>query len=230
MLAGCIPNKNVQGAYPPPAPGYAQGAAVGAVTGAAVTGVNGGSIPLGIVAGALLGGSIGSYRDDAGAIKQLAAEGITVVRLGDVVEVVIPHDLVFDPETYDIKRSAQPMLNQIVALLLQYTDVNMSVVGHSDNVGTDMDQQKRSELQAEAIMSYIWSHGIAINRLNFYGVGPTQSDATFNSANGLAYNRRIIIAFWRKGPPGPLNILLSQDPDCWTKADPEECETDSHPW
>lgn len=229
MLTGCIPSKNVKGAYPPPAPGYAQGAGIGAVTGAAIAGVNGGSVPLGIVTGALLGGAIGSYRDVEGAIKQLAAEGITVVRLGDIVEVVIPHDIVFDPETYDIKLEAQPILNQIVALLLQYKDVNMSVIGHSDNVGYDEDQAQRADLQAEAIMSYIWSHGIAIDRLNFYGVGPTQPDASMKYANGQSYNRRIVIAFWRKGPPGPLNPLLSQDPDCWTKADPDDCN-DPNSW
>ncbi|MFN7095936.1 MAG: OmpA family protein [Gammaproteobacteria bacterium] len=224
MLTACIPNQNVKGAYPPTAPAYAQGAGIGAVTGAAITGINGGSMPLGIAVGALLGGSIGAYRDDTGAIKQLAAEGITVIRLGDIVEVVIPHDIVFDPETYDIKRSAHSLLNQIVALLVQYKDVNMSVVGHSDNVGTDADQQTRSSLQAEAIMSYLWSHGIALNRLNFYGVGPTDTDASMNYANGQSYNRRVVIMFWRQGPPSPLNPLFTQSPDCWTKADPDDCQ------
>lgn len=223
-VSGCS-SSSVAGAYPQAPPGAVQGGAVGGVTGAAVAGLNGSSIPLGIAVGALLGMPIGSYRDDTGAIKQLAAAGITVVRLGDIVQVVIPHDIVFDPEIYEIKRSAQPILNQVVALLVQYPDVNMAVVGHSDNVGTEDDQQSRSDLQAQAIMSYIWSHGIPINRLSFYGVGSTDTDASLKYAIGQSYNRRVVIAFWRKGKPGPINGLLGQNPDCWTKADPDECNS-----
>lgn len=223
LLTACFSNKNVEGAYPPAPTDAAQGAAVGSVVGATTTTLNGGSLPLGLVTGALLGASIGSYRDVEGAVKSLNKAGITVVRLGDIVEVVIPHDLVFDPETYDLTHEAESLLNQVVALLQQYGDVNMSVVGHSDNLGTPSEQLKRSKLQAQVIMSYIWSHGIAIERLSFYGVGATQTTASLKYANGQAYNRRVVIVFWRKAPPGPLAPLLAEDPDCWTKANPEDC-------
>lgn len=223
LLSGCLPNKNVAGAYPTEPTGYAQGAGVGAVTGAAIAGLNNGSSALGLAVGALLGAPIGSYNDTEGAVRQLASEGITVIRLGDIVEVVIPHDLVFDPEASELTNQAEPLLNQVVKLLVQYPDVNMTVIGHSDDLDLEDDQMTRSKLQAEAIMSYLWSHGIAINRLNFYGVGATETDASLKYANGQSYNRRVVVTFWRKAEPGPINALLGENPNCWTSADPEHC-------
>lgn len=223
LLSGCLPNKNVAGAYPTEPTGYAQGAGIGGVTGAAVAGLNNGSSALGLAVGALLGAPIGSYNDTEGAIRKLASEGITVIRLGDVVEVVIPHDLVFDPESNELTVKAQPLLDQVVKLLVQYPNVNMSVIGHSDDLDVEEDQMTRSKLQAEAIMSYLWSHGIAINRLNFYGVGASETDASLKYANGQSYNRRVVITFWRQGAPGPINALLGENPNCWTSLDAEHC-------
>lgn len=222
FLVSCT-SSEVPGAYPSPPPHVVQGAAVGAAVGASVASINDGSILLGIVTGALLGAPLGSYRDVQGAINKLAEEGITVIQLGNVVEVVIPHDLVFDPETYDLTHAAEPILNRVVALLKQYGDVNMTVVGHSDDIGTEADQLKRSRLQAAVIMSYLWSHGIASQRLSFYGVGATDTTASLKYVNGQAYNRRIVIIFWRNHPPGPFNLIQFSDPNCWTKANPDAC-------
>ncbi|MBY0544625.1 MAG: OmpA family protein [Gammaproteobacteria bacterium] len=217
FLSGCLSNRNVEGAYPPAPPGYAQGAAIGAVTGTAIAGFNNGSHPLGLAVGALLGAPVGSYNDSEGAIKALAAEGITVIRLGDIVEVVIPHDLVFDPENNELTLDADDLLNQVVAILRQYPDVDISVVGHSDDLDTEDAQQNRSVLQAEAIMSYVWSHGIPIERLYYYGVGATETDASLKYPNGQSYNRRVVINFWRKGVPGPVNGIFTHDNNGWLK-------------
>jgi outer membrane protein OmpA-like peptidoglycan-associated protein len=228
LLAGCLDNSRVPGAYPPSAPKAARGAGIGAVTGAAVAGLamNNGSIPLGMAVGAMLGAPIGSYSDTRGAIKSLALQGITVIHLGDIVEAIIPSDLVFDPETNQLNHTIYPMLDELVALLRQYGDVNMAVTGHSDNVGTDAARWQRSNLQAQAVMSYLWSHGVSLDQLNYYPVADSEPDASFKYANGQAYNRRVDIVFWRKGKPGPLSGLLvpASDYDCWTKSDPDDCD------
>ncbi len=227
LLSGCLDNSRVPGAYPPAAPKAAAGAGVGAVAGAAVAGlaINNGSIPLGLAVGAMLGAPIGSYYDSRGAINALALQGITVIQLGDIVEAVIPSDLVFDPETNQLNHTIYPMLDQLVTLLRHYGDVDMAVTGHSDNVGTDKERWQRSNLQAQAIMSYLWSHGVSLDQLNYYPVADTQPDASFKYANGQAFNRRVDIMFWRKGKPGPLSGLLipARNHDCWTKIDPDEC-------
>lgn len=229
LVVSCATSSSgVEGSYPTHAPrGAARGAAMGAVAGTTITGIaTNGSIPLGAAAGAMLGAPIGSYNDYKGAVKQLASLGITVVELGDVVEIVIPADIVFDPGGNEIQRSAEPIMNQIVMLLKQYGDVNMSVIGHSDNVGTDHDQAYRSNLQAQSIMSYIWSHGISSERLSYYGVGAQQPAASFKYANGQSYNRHIDLVFWRKGKPGQFSNLFSwQNSDCWMQADQDKCNT-----
>lgn len=222
LLSACAPSP-VPGAYPAKTPGYVQGAAVGTVTGTAIAGMTGSSLSLGAVVGFFLGGAIGSYQDVKGAINQLASEGIQVIQLGDIVEVVIPSDLIFDPENADILRQADPLLNQVVALLRQYPNVNIAVSGHSDDIGSTQEQYRWSSVRSQAILAYVWSHGIPIERLSFYTVGSNSPDATFNTANGLSYNRRTVITFWRKAPPGPLNAFKVTDPNCWTGPSPDDC-------
>lgn len=228
LLTACA-SDNVAGSYSTGSSATVDGAVIGGVGGAAIAGVatnNAWYIPLGALVGAMLGGTVGHYYDQDSTVKQLAKQGVTVVKLGDIVEVIIPADLVLDPETNELLREATPMLDQIVALLNQYSDVNMAIIGHSDNVGSDDEQTNRSQIQAQAIMSYIWSHGVALPRLEYYGLGDKQTDASLKYTNGQAYNRHIDIVFWRKGSLSSLTgWFAGHNANCWTSYNPNDCDT-----
>ena len=169
----------VAGAYPGKAPKYTEGATIGAVTGAAVGGFTSSSnLPLGLLLGAMMGAPVGAYYDSQGLINQLAREGITIVRLGDIVEVVVPNDLIFNLGGNEIQREAYPMLDQIVFFLKQYGDVNMAITGHADVVGTNAEQIHRAYLQAQSLATYIWSHGINAERIKLYSAGNKQTKTT----------------------------------------------------
>lgn len=228
LLAGCF-NNDVPGSYSNAPSATVTGAAVGAAGGAAVAGVASNSawyIPLGAVIGALLGGSVGHYYDQSNAIQQLAKQGITVVKLGDIVEVIIPADLVLDAETNELLREAYPMLDQVVAILNRYNDVNMAIIGHTDNVGSDDEKDNRSQIQAQAIMSYLWSHGVALSRLEYYGLADKQTVASLKYTNGQAYNRHIDIVFWRRSNPNALSgWFAGHNNNCWTSYDPSDCDS-----
>jgi OmpA-OmpF porin, OOP family len=100
----------------------------------------------------------------------------------------------------------------------------MSIIGHSDIVGTNTEQVARSNLQAQSLATYVWSHGINIERIELFGTGSHDTIASLKSVNGNGYNRRVEIFFWRKGKPSPLAAFtVGKGLDCWTKADMSSC-------
>lgn len=197
LLSACSNKPSVDSyGWPPGATrGVIVGGFAGGAAGAAIGGT--GAIPLGIVLGAILGGTVGAITDQSKATQALSDAGIQVIQLGDIVQVVIPVDLMFEPTETTLMHSALPLLDQIVAVLTRFCNTRIQVIGHTDIVGTNAEQVTFSKLQAQAIVTYLWTHGIALNRMRFIGVGMHDDDATFNSAFGNGYNRRVEIMFWR---------------------------------
>lgn len=130
-------------------------------------------------------------------LQALAADGITVVLLGDQVKLIIPDDYLFQENSNDIKRSACVFLNRVVSFLKLYGNINLSVIGHSDSVGTNLSQIQKTNLQAQQVASYLWTHGISIARIRVLGLGNHQQIADPRTIQGNAYNRRVEIQFWR---------------------------------
>ena len=214
-------NGGVQGSYPPKAPKYTEGAAIGAAVGATAAGLGNSNIPLGVTVGALLGGSAGSYYDVEGLINQLASQGITVVRLGDIVEIVVPDDIIFEPAGMEVQRDAYSLLDQVVFLMKEYGDVQVAITGHSDVVGTNAEQIHKSFLQAQSLATYLWSHGINVDRIHLLSQGMHDTDASLRTVDGNAYNRRVDIYFWRKHQASPLKAYKTgTGANCWASYDP----------
>jgi outer membrane protein OmpA-like peptidoglycan-associated protein len=210
LLQGCAQPK-VKGAYPPPTPNFIGGAGVGAPDGATIgSGLigSGSSATTGLFGGAILGASMGSYHDTEGLIQTLAAAGITVIRLGDIVEIVVPSDYLFRGHDNEVQYSAYPMMDKIVWLLLQYGNGNISVHAHSDDIGNPMQKLQMTEKQSQSVASYLWSRGIPLTQMTFNGFGDQISTAQFRTLQGSAYNRRVEITMWREHGPEPLTTWL----------------------
>lgn len=232
LLGGCT-TENVKGAYPNTLGGGIEGASVGAVVGATAGGlmIANGSASLGALAGAMIGAPIGSYYDSEGAIFALQKHGVTVARMGDVVEIIIPSDLLFDGNDTEIHLEAYPMMDKITTLLKQYGNSSMSVVAYSDDIGSVFSQLELTRFQAQSVTTYLWSHGVNLQRMDFYGMGHEETAASDLSVTGSAYNRRIEITSWSENIPGPLNAALAKTTeDCWTKDDPVACTNARTGW
>lgn len=228
-LYGCAQSK-VKGAYQPPIPKFIGGAGVGATGGSMIGGLaqTGGSATTGLFGGALLGAPFGSYHDTEGLIHSLEAEGITVVRLGDIVEIVIPSDYLFLGHDNEIKYPAYPAMDKIVWLFLQYGDGNIAVNAHSDDIGNPIEKIQITQRQSQSVATYLWSRGIPLKQLMFDGYGDNISDAQFQTAQGSAYNRRVEITMWRQHKPEPLITWLKAIdvplPELWEPQHDEEDE------
>ncbi len=90
-----------------------------------------------------------------------------------------------------IKTKSYPLLDEIVAILNEYSDYYMTIDGHTDDVGTDAKNLTLSRDRAAAVKDYFVGKGIASDRLDTNGYGESQPVATNKTAAGRAKNRRV---------------------------------------
>ena len=94
----------------------------------------------------------------------------------------------------DLLPQAQAKLSQVADVLTkQDRDSKILVQGYTDSQGSESFNQTLSQHRAEAVRSYLVSHGIAADRVTAQGFGPANPVADNASAEGRADNRRVEI-------------------------------------
>jgi len=229
LLGGCTTNQNVRGALPSKTPNIFAGAGVGTVAGAAAQGFIGKtkSVVPGMLAGAMLGAAVASYADTQGLVNRLNAQGVNIIVIGDSVEIIIPTDLVFYGNDTEVKLEAYSMLEEVVKYIKQYGKSAISVAVHTDNVDNSLYRLNQTAKQAQSFTTFLWSHGINLQRMKFDGKSNFEPVADFQSATGAGYNRRIQISIWREDfrAPSPFYVYTAnQNEECWKSDNPETCQ------
>lgn len=83
-----------------------------------------------------------------------------------------------------------PLLNQVVQVLRDFPNMQISIEGHTDSVGGEALNMRLSQQRAEAVLDYLISKGVSPERLEANGFGPTKPIASNKTASGRARNRR----------------------------------------
>jgi outer membrane protein OmpA-like peptidoglycan-associated protein len=177
------------------------GAGIGAIAGQAI-GRDSKSSAIGAGLGAL-GGYVWSQNMEA---KKRAMEAATV-NTGTVVtktednqlKLSIPNDISFDTGRYDIKPNLRPILDQFANGLSQQPAMEVKIVGHADNSGTDAINNPLSMNRAASTRDYLIARGISSTRIMTDGRGSREPVATNATAEGRAKNRRIEIFLAERG-------------------------------
>jgi OmpA-OmpF porin, OOP family len=97
----------------------------------------------------------------------------------------------FDTGKAAIQPDSETVLNEIVKLLQQTPDLKLRIEGHTDNQGNAAANQALSEKRAQAVVSWLTAHGIAVARLSAKGLGQTQPVSDNSTEDGRAKNRRV---------------------------------------
>jgi outer membrane protein OmpA-like peptidoglycan-associated protein len=176
----------------------ALGTGVGAGTGAALGAIFGGGkgAAIGAGAGALVGGITG-YNWQAIRNRLLGATKGTGTQITEQpdgsLKLNIPSSVTFDTNSYAIKPSFAPVLDQVAQTLQQNPEVIAQVVGHTDSTGQPAYNQTLSVNRAQSVVNYLSQRGVAPQRLSAEGRGDTQPIADNNTEAGRAQNRRVEI-------------------------------------
>jgi len=182
-----------------------RGAAIGVVSGALLGAIIGNNVgdknnaALGAAIGAALGGGagvlVGNKMDKQAQQIEQEIPGATVERVDHGIVVTFDGEnngVYFDTAKFNINQVSKETLNKLASILKEYPDTNVSVVGHTDSVGSDTSNMKLSENRAYAVTNYfIHQTGLNSSRLTTHWFGETQPLADNNTTAGKAKNRRV---------------------------------------
>jgi outer membrane protein OmpA-like peptidoglycan-associated protein len=181
LLAGCASQQGTDTAV---------GTGVGAATGAAIGAIFGGGkgAAIGAGAGAAVGGITGYnwqaiHNKLSGATKGTGTQ-ITEQPDGSL-KLNIPSSVTFDTNSYAVKPSFAPVLDQLTQTMQQNPELIAQVIGYTDST--------LSVNRAESVTGYLGQRGVAPQRLSASGMGQNQPIADNNTEAGRAANRRVEI-------------------------------------
>jgi OmpA-OmpF porin, OOP family len=97
----------------------------------------------------------------------------------------------FDFNRWNIKPGDYRELNDFVATLNRYRDLDITIEGHTDNFGSATYNQILSRKRAKAVLDYLVKHGIGRSRLSAIGYGASRPLVPNTSRANRAINRRV---------------------------------------
>jgi len=102
------------------------------------------------------------------------------------------YGILFDFDKDVIKLESKPALDEIATLLASSPNLNLRIVGHTDNQGSDAYNLALSERRAASVVAaLVADYGIAADRLASAGAGMTQPVDSNDTEDGRAKNRRV---------------------------------------
>ena len=197
-FTNCEATKNANNKQKGAVIGAAGGAILGAVLGNNVG--KGGNGEVGAVIGGVVGGAagvlIGAKMDKQAQKIEEEIPGAKVERVDDGIIITFDENsgVYFDTGKYNINAASQANLDKLTAVLQEYVDTNVLVIGHTDSVGSETSNMTLSQRRASSVTSYFTTtKGLGSNRFttNWYGEEtPVGDNAT---PEGRAENRRVNI-------------------------------------
>lgn len=195
-MSSCEATRNANNKQKGAVIGAASGAILGAVIGNNVG--KGGNGEIGAVIGGVVGGTagviIGDRMDKQAQKIEQEIPGAKVERVDDGIVVTFDENsgVYFDTNKYNINAASQATLDKLAAVLVEYRDTNVLVVGHTDSTGSDAYNMDLSEKRAYAVTNYFTqTKGLSSGRFTTNWFGETTPIADNNTAEGRAQNRRV---------------------------------------
>lgn len=176
----------------------AKGAGLGAAAGAGAGALFGGNdlknAGFGALAGAAVGAAIGAYMDNQEQEMQqsLQGSGIQVERTAEnTLNLTMPSNVTFGLDSADLTAQAQTGLDAVANVLNHYPESTITIIGHTDDQGSDSYNQKLSERRAASVSNYLSTHGVNYSRLTQKGLGEKMPKVPNDSEENRAQNRRV---------------------------------------
>ena len=177
------------------------GAASGAVIGAIAYKENRsrGAV-IGAIGGGIAGGAVGAYMDkqkqdlEKAMAQEIQAGQARIDKMpNDVLRITMTNQTAFDTDSTTIKPGFHSTMDKLADVVVRYGKTTLTVVGHTDNVGSNDYNQKLSERRSHSVAQYLESRRVNGMRLALAGKGETQPIASNANEPGRQQNRRVEI-------------------------------------
>ncbi|NND67501.1 MAG: OmpA family protein [Halioglobus sp.] len=141
----------------------------------------------------IVGAGVGGYMDvqEARLREQLEGSGVRVVREGDNIRLVMPGNITFESDSYNLRGDFFGVLNSVALVLAKYADTNLRISGHTDNTGSREHNLTLSAQRAGAVADYLVGQAVDAQRITTRGLAFDQPIADNDTAAGRSQNRRV---------------------------------------
>ena len=212
LLSGCSSIKNTWDGMSQTGQGATAGGTIGAAVGTGVGALIGGEMHF-LVGGALGAGTgalVGNHMDkqkkaleeqlsqmqdqenrNSQDIQDIKVQMVKDRNDLDAIKLVLGDAVLFQTGKSNLSAAADATLNRVAYNLKQFPDTDVTVVGYTDNTGSEQLNQNLSEKRAESVVIYLESQGIAASRLKAVGMGENDPVASNSTSEGRAQNRRV---------------------------------------
>ncbi|GAB7563079.1 OmpA family protein [Methylobacillus methanolivorans] len=195
ILSGCA---NMSETQKGTAKGAAIGAGAGAVVGAIAGKGKGAAIGAAVGAGAgAIAGNVWSKRMEEQKRQMEEATQGTGVQVSQTednqLKLAIPSDVSFASGKADIQPNFRPVLESFATTLKNNPRTLVTIIGHTDNTGSDSINNPLSINRAANTRDYLTARGIAANRFTIDGRGSREPLVANDTAANRAKNRRVEI-------------------------------------
>ena len=135
---------------------------------------------VGAIGGGLGGAAVGSYMDsqrrdlEKNLAQEIQAGQARVEKISDqVVLITMTNQTAFDTDSANIKPGFHSTMDKVAGVVVRYGKTTLTVVGHTDNVGSNDYNQKLSERRALSVAQYLEARRVDGLRLATAGKGET---------------------------------------------------------
>ncbi len=139
------------------------------------------------------GDGVADNEDRCPAVKgTIANKGCPEMTKEEVKKITqIASKIYFQTNSAKLKPVSLPQLDALVDILKKYEAANLTIEGHTDNVGEDAYNMTLSQNRTESVKTYLMSKGILESRLTAKGFGESVPIADNKTKAGRAQNRRV---------------------------------------
>ncbi|WP_052666425.1 OmpA family protein [Nitriliruptor alkaliphilus] len=130
------------------------------------------------------GGDPDTVDADDAAEAEASLEDLGAERTPDGLVVTLPETVLFEFDSADLVGDADEVVVRVAEILAFYTDVQVEVRGHTDDVGSDEYNQELSEGRAQAVVDALVAAGASSSQLTAVGFGATDPVAPNATADG----------------------------------------------
>ncbi len=100
-------------------------------------------------------------------------------------------EILFETNSAKLKSDHFSSLDALASYLLAHPTLEVSVLGHTDNVGKERNNVLLSTRRAEVVAEYIKNKGVADERVAFEGFGSSRPVTGNETSEGRSKNRRV---------------------------------------
>ncbi|HWP67620.1 MAG TPA: OmpA family protein [Candidatus Limnocylindria bacterium] len=145
---------------------------------------------IGAATGGIIGALLGHYICDP--IDEPVAQAAPPVEPPPApgTEIVELRGTHFAFDSARLTPEGEAILDQAIATLEKHPQINVRIEGHTDSIGSEAYNMKLGQRRADAVESYLVSHGISASRLSTVSYGESRPVASNDTEEGRAQNRR----------------------------------------